>query len=206
MFLRKRERSGVKNFIGAVFFLVAACAAHAQDVASNSLTKGTWELAAFGGGGTGLNHAIDTKFLFAGGRVGRVMTSEHLHGWLRGNFEYAADFLPVYIVFAANGQNIYGGSFKPVIFQWNFTSGKRIAPYIQATGGVLFSTSNVPPGNTSTVNFTPQGVFGAHIFVKPKRAVLLEAAIVHHSNASLGTQNPGYNASFFFTIGYSWFK
>ncbi len=196
----------MKNFIGILLFVLATSAARAQDLPSKSLSKGTWELSALGGGGTGLNHAFNTKFLFAGGRVGRVMTGEHLHGWARGNFEFAADFLPVYVVFAANGQNIYGGSFKPVIFQWNFTGGKKIAPYIQATGGVLFSTSNVPPGHTSTVNFTPQGVFGAHVFVRPKRALLLEAAIVHHSSASLGTQNPGYNASFFFTIGYGWFK
>jgi len=30
--------------------------------------------------------------------------------------------------------------------------------------------------------------------------------VVHHSNASLGDRNPGYNASVFFTVGYSWYK
>jgi hypothetical protein len=93
-----------------------------------------------------------------------------------------------------------------VILQWNFTRGKKIAPYIQAEGGVLFSTHNLPPGNTSYVNFTPGGAFGVHIFTRQGRALQLEGAVLHHSSASLGTTNPGYNAAFLFTIGYTWYK
>jgi lipid A 3-O-deacylase len=205
----------MKIFNGIFLLLFAACGARAQDPASQNLKKGTWELGVFAGGGTGLGHSFNTQFLYAGGRVGRVMIGEHLHGWMRGNFEFAGDFMPVYMVLAPN-ENIYGGSFKPVILQWNFTSGKRIVPYLAAAGGVLVSIRDVPPGlfvkshsppgPTSNVNFTPQGVFGVHMFVKPKRALLLETAIVHHSSAGLGRLNPGYNAAFFFSIGYTWFK
>ena len=35
---------------------------------------------------------------------------------------------------------------------------------------------------------------------------MFEGAYVHHSNAGLGTDNPGYNAALFFTIGYTWFN
>jgi hypothetical protein len=35
---------------------------------------------------------------------------------------------------------------------------------------------------------------------------MIEGAYVHHSNAGLGTHNPGYNAAVFVTIGYTWFK
>jgi lipid A 3-O-deacylase len=204
----------MKIFVGIVLLFVS-CAARAQDSASQNLKKGTWELGILAGGGTGLRHSFDTQFLFAGARVGRVMIGEHLHGWMRGNFELAGDFMPVYMVLAPN-ENIYGGSFKPLILQWNFTSKKKIVPYLAAAGGVLVSTRDVPPGNfanshsppgpTSNVNFTPQGVFGVHIFEKPKRALLLETAIVHHSSAGLGRFNPGYNAAFLFSIGYTWFK
>jgi lipid A 3-O-deacylase len=191
--------------IATLFLLLSGAPVFAQGLPSESLTKGTWEFGAIVGGGTGLGHADNTQFFYAGGRVGRVLTKEHLSGHLRGNFEWAGDFMPIYAVFPpVNG--IYGGSIKPVIWQWNFTSGKKIAPYLAIAGGVLFSTHNVPPGNTSYVNFTPQGAFGWHIFNRQGRALLLEAAIVHHSNASLGTQNPGLNASFFFTVGYSWFR
>ncbi|MFZ3362418.1 MAG: acyloxyacyl hydrolase, partial [Candidatus Acidiferrales bacterium] len=74
------------------------------------------------------------------------------------------------------------------------------------TGGVLFTSSNVPPGNTSYVNFTPQGALGFHFFTRPKRAWTFEIAAVHHSNASLGHLNPGLNGSLMFTLGYSWYK
>lgn len=195
----------MKILSGMLFVLLLCGSVAAQDLPSKSLSRGTWELGLFSGGGTGLNHSDDTKFFYAGGRVGRVLTREHLSGWMRGNFEWAADFMPAYVVFTP-GKAVYGGSFKPVICQWNFTQGKKIAPYFAIAGGILFSSDNVPPGNTSYVNFTPQGVFGAHIFLKRGRALLLEGAIVHHSNASLGTLNPGYNAALFFTIGYSWFK
>jgi hypothetical protein len=120
--------------------------------------------------------------------------------------------MPLYEVFAGptrevpGSHGIYGGSFKPAIWEWNFTSSRKIVPYAAIAGGVLFTTRNIPPGNTSPVNFTPQFDFGAHIFVKPRRAVLLGGAIVHHSSASLGRENPGYNTSFFWTVGYSWFK
>jgi hypothetical protein len=96
---------------------------------------------------------------------------------------------------------------KPAIWKWNFTSGKTVAPYVSVAGGILFSTQNLPPGNnTSWVNFTPQAALGANIFLKPRKALLIEAAYVHHSNAGLSTYNPGYNASLFFTVGYSWFR
>lgn len=199
------------KIIAGIFLLLlwtgaaAAQETSSQDLPSQTLKKGTWELGLFAGGGTGLGHADDTQFFLAGGRVGWVLTGEHFSGWRRGNFEWAVDLMPLYAVFPPNG-GVYGASIKPAIWQWNFTHGKKIAPYIAVAGGILFSAHNLPPGNTSNINFTPQGAFGVHIFTREGRALLLEGAIVHHSNASLGTQNPGYNAAFLFTIGYSWFK
>jgi len=189
----------------SVVFLFVSLSACAQGLPSQSLTRGTWEFEPFIGGGTGLLHASSTQFVIAGGRVGRVLTSEHLHGWARGNFEFAADFMPLYLVMQPGG-TVYGASVKPVILKWNFTSNHKIAPYAVIAGGVLFTTSNVPPGNTSYVNFTPQGALGFHVFTRPKRAWDFEIQFVHHSNASLGTFNPGLNASVLFTIGYDWFK
>jgi len=189
----------------AAALLFVASAAAAQDLPSASLTKGTWDLGAFAGGGTGLGKSDDTQFFFAGGRVGRIFTGEHLSGWARGNFEWAVDLMPVYVVFPPLS-GVYGGSFKPVIWQWNFTGGKKFSPYAAIHGGVVFSRSNIPPGDTSDVNFTTQGVFGMHIFTRQSRAVQLEAAFGHLSSASLGNHNPGYNAFFTFSIGYNWYK
>jgi lipid A 3-O-deacylase len=188
----------------ALFFLALASAA--QGLPSDSLTRGTWEFAPLVGGGSGLGKSSNTQFFYAGGRAGWVLTGEHLPGLLRGNFEWAADALPVYLFFTPANGTIYGASFKPVIWQWNFTSGKKIAPYIAAAGGIVFTTKDVPPGDTSPVNFTPQFVMGTRIFTQPRHAFFVEGSIAHLSSASLGSHNPGYNISLLFTVGYSWFK
>jgi hypothetical protein len=47
---------------------------------------------------------------------------------------------------------------------------------------------------------------GVRVFREPKRAILLEADLVHHSSSGLGRFNPGYPLSLFFTVGYSWYK
>lgn len=196
---------------GALLFFFAVCSvATAQEGGQQplplvSLEKGVWELGLEGGAGTGLASASNTQFVYAGGRFGRVLTKTRFSGWRRGNFEWAVDVLPVYKVFTPRG-SIYGGSLKPIIWQWNFAGGARIAPYVAAAGGALFTTRNIPPGNTSSVNFTPQGTFGARIFTSRGRALVVEGSVVHLSNANLGAYNPGYPVSLLFTVGYSWFR
>ncbi len=177
----------------------------ARDLPARSFAKGAWDFGVLGGCGAGVGYAKATRFAFAGGRLGLVVTKEHGTGWRRGNFEWALEGLPFYTVYTPR-RAVYGGSFKPAVWKWNFTSGKAVAPYVSIAGGILFSTRNLPPGNTSWVNFTPQAGIGANIFLKQGRAVLIEGSYVHHSNADLGRYNPGYNASLFVTIGYTWLK
>jgi hypothetical protein len=194
----------------ALLLFASAKVAIAQDFSSanlpaRSLTKGTWDFGLVGGGGTGFSYARDTQFVYAGGRIGRILTKDYGEGLGRGNFEWAVEMLPLYTVLTPSGA-VYGGSFKPAVWRWNFTGGKSMAPYVSIAGGILFSTRNLPPGNTSWVNFTPEAALGDHIFLKPGKALLIEVAYVHHSNAGLSAYNPGYNASAFFTVGYSWFR
>lgn len=188
--------------------LLCAAGAGAQtgstslNLPSTSLKKGTWDLGLWTGGGHGLTGSTSgTGVWSAGVRVGRVMTHEHGSGWLRGNLEWAADVIPAYVVFQNN--TVYGAGLNPGFFKWNFTGGKKIAPFVELGGGLLFTRSDVPPG-TSTVNFTPQVGFGMHIFTREKRAVTLTGRYVHISNAGLATPNPGIN-TIQFTVGYNWF-
>jgi lipid A 3-O-deacylase len=171
----------------------------------DALHQHTIQLGILGGGGTGLGHSDGTQFGYAGGRGGIVLSPDFLPGLLRGNFEWAADVLPMYVVFPPQSA-VWGGSLRPVIWQWNFTSGQKIAPYVAAVGGIVFTRQNVPPGDTSQVNFTPGIAFGSNVFVKRRRALFFEGSIAHLSSASLGNRNPGYNVNFLFTVGFSWFK
>lgn len=174
----------------------------------NSLVdgRGTWEFGAFLGGGTGAGKSSNTQFLVAGGRAGRVLTLDLARNtFLRGNFECAVELMPVYTVFTPGGA-VYGASIKPIILRWNFTANRRVIPYFHLAGGVVFTTSDVPPPNTSSINFTPQLGGGIHWFRRPERSVDFGIDLTHHSNASLGNHNPGYNASVFFSVGYTWYK
>jgi len=178
----------------------------AQDWVAQSMTKHAWELGVVAGGGTGLGKSDGTQFAFGGGRGGWILTANHLPGILRGNFEWAVGVLPLYAVLLPGGGGVYGASVRPAIWQWNFTSWQKCAPYVAIVGGTVFTTSNVPPGNTAAVNFTEGLAFGSYMFVKPRRAFSAEATFGHLSNASIGRHNPGYNATFIFTVGYSWYK
>ena len=156
------------------------------------------------GGGTGDGRNSATDFLFAGVRMGIVLTDDHGPRGLRGNFEYLGELRPVYYVLTPRNGDVYAFNGVPIILRWNFKGWHRVSPYGQLAGGVLFSTKDLPPGRTSMVNFTPQGAAGINIFTKPGQSLVIEFIQFHHSNADLGLKNPGYNAGFFFTIGYMW--
>ena len=195
--------------------LVLLCSlnAAAQDVrparplndVTESVVDGTWDFGAVASGGAGLGDRLRTQICSAGVRIGRILTRDHGSGWARGNFEWALEMLPVYMVLTPR-RPVYGGSFVPVDWRWNFTSGRRMAPYAPPCRRHSFQHAKYSAGRTSWVNFTPQAAIGANVFLKPGHAFLFEGAYVHHSNAHLGTYNPGYNAAFVFRVGYTWFK
>jgi hypothetical protein len=211
-------------------FVLLIPAAVAQDSASTQLTKGALHFGVWMGGGSGLAAASSYKFFNAGVRVGKVLTGQIGSSWARGNFEFAGDFMPVYLVwqdefrvlstgqltgpgselppgtFVKQRRRIYGWSFSPVVLKWNFTRGRRLAPYVEAAGGVLFTNREVPAGNTSRVNFTPGGGLGVHIFTGKKQALTIAGQLLHVSNASMGDHNPGINAVLQLRVEYSRFK
>jgi hypothetical protein len=126
----------------------------------------------------------------AGLRYGWILTDAHLPGFLRGRFEYAVDAVPAYLIFQPNN-TAYGVGLNPLNLKWNFLSRGRVVPYLELSGGTLFTTQEVPPG-TSKVNFTPSAAFGAH-FLGGKYAWSVEARYLHISNAGLTVPNPGIN-------------
>jgi len=85
------------------------------------------------------------------------------------------------------GGTFYGVSVEPVIFRWNFlTRSRRLQPWFQAAGGVIYTTHKYPPnvmsnndptkgpivdGGTSVWNFSPQGGVGVHYFIRNKRSI-----------------------------------
>ena len=153
--------------------------------------KGGGEVEIWAGGGHTVSGGRGNTGVFnAGLRYGWILTDPHLPGFLRGRFEYAVDAVPVFLAFQP-ANTAYGVGFDPLGLKWNFQSHGRISPYLELTGGVLFTNHDVPTG-TNTVNFMDQAALGTHI-LGVKRNVSLELRYMHISNAGLATPNPGIN-------------
>lgn len=187
--------AGVK-FV-AICLLLCALAA-----AQESPQKGSHELAFWLSGGRGTTGEFsDTGVLLGALRYGWVLTGTHGPGPLRGNFEYAVDAIPMFLVFQRN--NAYGAGINPFVLRWNFTSSRHIVPYLELGGGVLFTSQPVPPG-TSRVNFTPGAAFGVQL-TGHRWNPLLAVRYMHISNAGLSEPNPGVN-TVQFTMGLNRFS
>ena len=217
-----------------------------------------WEFGVLVQGGFGVTEQRNSfGFLMAGVHAGKVLTGNVGPGMVRGNFEYAVEVFPIWQSYtplmqrqncapAVPGSVTYecstifnvGGTFTgvsitPSVFRWNFAGTRRLAPWVQGAGGVLWTNhkypafggppycspgpcsdtnpgetliNNIASANTSVWNFTPQFGVGAHYFMRPNRSIDIGANAIHISSASLGDKNPGVNASVQFTVGYSWWK
>jgi lipid A 3-O-deacylase len=191
------------RFMAALLLL---CGLASAQQTSKPLDDKPWELGVWAGGGFSVpGGTADTHLFNGGGRLGKVLTADHGSGFLRGNFEWAADVMPVYYIWQpAPAKNAYGAGFNPVNLKWNFTNSAKTVPYLEFGGGVLVSSTEVPR-NTSTVNFLTHAALGFQFFVKEKRALTLSTRYEHISNAGLATPNPGIN-TVQFTVGWHWFK
>jgi lipid A 3-O-deacylase len=194
----------LRNRIAALLSLccVLVCCASAQ--IDDSRPLGDWNVAVFASGGTGLMDRTDVQFVRAGGRIGRVLIPQHK----LGSFEWNAEVTPVDYTLWSGYKNVYGFGFNPLILKWDLPThaGSKVAPFFLVQGGMLFSSVNVPPGDTSRINFVSGAGVGMHVFTRPNRAITFDVRATHLSNASLGNHNPGVNASLQFSLGYTWFK
>ena len=142
-----------------------------------------------GGHGTnGINQ--HTGVWLAGARYGWILTGPHGPGFLRGQFEYAVDAIPAFVVYQ-RVNTAFGVGLDPFALVWNFQKHGRIVPYAELAGGVLFTNRDVPPG-TSRVNFTSSGGLGLH-FLFAKLKWNADVRFMHISNAGLTSGNPGIN-------------
>ena len=158
--------------------------------AQEATRKGAHEFALWLSGGRGTTGAFsDTGVLQGALRYGWVLTGSHGPGPLRGNFEYAVDAVPLFLVFQRD--NAYGAGIDPVVLKWNFTGARRLTPFAEIDGGILFSSQEVPPGS-SRVNFTSGAAFGVQ-WLGHRWNPLLALRYAHISNAGLSEPNPGVN-------------
>lgn len=180
-----------RNLLLRVLLVLLLSAASTLVAAQAAPEKGGREVEIWAGGGHTVSGGRGNIGVFnAGLRYGWILTDLHLPGFLRGRFEYAVDAVPVFLAFQPTN-TAYGAGFDPLGLKWNFQRHGPISPYLELTGGVLFTNHDVPPG-TNTVNFMDQAALGMHILGE-RRNVSLEVRYMHVSNAGLATPNPGIN-------------
>jgi hypothetical protein len=212
--------------------------ANAVTPVEDALSNRRWNWGAFFEGGFSAAVKPSSTYLAAGARGGKVMSPPWGPGLLRGQFEYSAEIMPWWQghtatferynltatsdpdIAAASGPYKTGGAYNgisvtPVVLRWDLRGGRRIIPFVQGAGGLIWTNHKFPPvgplpapghQGTSVWNFTPQFGVGFQYFLKPRRSITFNANAIHISNASLGDANPGVNSTVQFQIGYSWWK
>jgi hypothetical protein len=169
--------------------------------------KGNLDLSLWVAGETGeenTNSFTEAQIWSAGVFAGWVITGEHGRGWRRGNLEYAFDLMPVFETFG--NQRTHGAGFDPVILRWNSAlHTSRVSPYIELAGGAVITSSNLPPGNTSSFNFMAKGGGGIYLWKRKRRAFDIGLCWSHISNANLGVNNTEFNG-LQIGLAYHWFK
>ncbi|MHB8301399.1 MAG: acyloxyacyl hydrolase [Acidobacteriaceae bacterium] len=198
----------------------------ASDPVRATMQSKPWDRGVFIDGGFGTAGEESDRFLNAGFRLGKVLTGAAGRGVARGQFELAVQAIPywqsftpktTYTLFSGTpqarqvttGGTYTGLSLTPVIFRWDLVHWKKVMPWLQGGGGLIWTNHKYPPNGargTSVWNFEPQIGVGFHYFVKPRQSIAFGANAVHISNASLGDANPGVNATVQLQIGYTWWK
>jgi hypothetical protein len=217
---------------------VTTSSANATAPVAETMSRKPWNWGVFFSGGTSAAVTPSSTYLSLGARGGKVVTGPFGPGFLRGQFEYSAEVTPWWQgrtasferynltatsnpdVAAVAGPYKTGGAYNgisvtPVLLRWDLRGNRRIMPFVQGGGGMIWTNHKFPPvgplpapghQGTSVWNFTPQFGVGFQYFLKPRRSITFNANAVHISNSSLGDANPGVNATVQFQIGYSWWK
>jgi len=176
----------MNKFLGIMFLLCSALT-----WGQSRIEDGGHEVQVWTGGGYsvpgGTSH---TGVWNAGLRYGWILTRPHGPGFLNGRFEYALDAVPAFVVFQP-ANTAFGAGFNPLNLKWNFATRGHIVPYLELSGGALFTNHDVPTG-TNSVNFTSSAALGAHI-LRNSLNWSVEARYMHISNAGLADRNSGIN-------------
>jgi hypothetical protein len=172
-------------------FVLALCLAGSLALAQSRPEDGGHELQVWSGGGHSVAGGTSKTGVWnLGLRYGWILTEPHGPGFLSGRFEYAVDAVPAFLIFQP-ANTAYGAGINPLNLKWDFATRGSVVPYLELSGGTLFTSQDVPTG-TDRVNFTSCAAIGAH-FLGEKRNWSIELRYMHISNAGLTSPNPGIN-------------
>jgi hypothetical protein len=181
--------------LAVVLSLGVAATAGAQEVTpAPTLDVGTTEWMVTAGpalGVTVFNSSAGHRYFLQSLSWGRILTSPHAPGLLRGRFQWSVEFIPLFGQYRP--QHTYGFGVTPLLWRWNFEPHGRLAPFAELAGGALFTRDPIP-ADTTTANFTAHVSYGVRYFMTPHASVVASYRFHHISNGNRLERNPGVNA------------
>ncbi|HLI63338.1 MAG TPA: acyloxyacyl hydrolase [Terriglobales bacterium] len=199
------SRGSLRFLATMMFAVLTAGMLSGQNYSPPTQTKGTNDTEIWAAGVVAQHDGSTTfnnEVWLGGAGFGHILTAPHGSGWLRGTLQWNIDFIPVFVV--TNLQTAYGAEIDPLVWRWNFQRKGRTVPYFEMAGGVAYTNTKIPPGDTSRFNIVPKFGFGWHIFRAQQRSLDVGVFAWHLSNAWTAPRNPSANG-LMFTVGYTWF-
>lgn len=198
----------MKYLLGLALWLIPAAFVFGQgsQIPKNELTvwggfspDSSTAIAAFG-------RTKDAKFGIISFRYSRRFDNGRLV-----NLKYVADAAPLTILdfsvpFSAASERVtaYGFGAAPLGIQANFRPRKRVQPFVELSGGILYFDKQVPGKLGTHFQFAANLGGGAEIRLKDKRAITIGYKYFHISNGNRGIINPGIDNNVFY-LGYTFF-
>lgn len=210
----------MRKFFGKVFLLVIVLAASATASRAQNVETGKNEFSVWGGVSPasstvirGTGRTPDVRFVIASVRYARRFNNGD-----RINLKYTADFTPLAILAYPDTRTVqtsanvfqtttvrrasYGYGISPLGLQINFRPHKKIQPFVEGTGGLLYFSNQIPNNLGTHFNFTANVGAGAEFRLKEGRAVTIGYKYFHISNGNRGIQNPGIDNNLIY-VGYT---
>ncbi len=122
---------------------------------------------------------------------GRVLTDLRGPRWARGRFQWSVEIIPIFSQWSTGRAR--GVGLSPLAWRWNFAPGGRLAPYVEAGGGALWTSAPIPDATTGS-NFTAHAGVGVRVFGRGGHGLVAGYRLHHISNGNRLRQNPGVNA------------
>lgn len=137
------------------------------------------------------------------------------------NLKYTVDAIPAAVInypdfeFVQTGANAfrierdrrtaYAFGVAPLGLQINFRPRKKLQPFVNASGGMLYFDKQIPRAVGTRFLFTADLGAGLEFKLKNQRAITVGYKYLHLSNANRGFENPGFDQNLFY-VGYSFIK
>ncbi|MCA1585955.1 MAG: acyloxyacyl hydrolase [Acidobacteria bacterium] len=162
-----------------------------------------WTVAAVTGWGVPVfGYGVRNSFSFPAVSWSRVLTGSRGRSWWRGQFEWGVELVPFFAQY--NPRSAYGLGVSPLVWRWNLEPGRRLSPFAELGGGVLWTNVDVP-SNTTRANYTAHVTLAARLLGDKRRGAIVGYRFEHISNGNRVDPNPSVNAHAI-VVGWSLFR